>query len=305
MAQHSEVIREQFDIHLSVSTIQQIVATRVYTGEVRRGDQVVNSHAHPPIIAEADWQRAQHQKGARHTRNGRIAAQGILTGLVLCAGCGQPVSTNTGRTAAYGCKNRRKAECTAPAAVAVHLLDAHVLPGILKRMGAGFDVQAYVNDRERARLAIIAAEDELDAFLQHASAARSASSMPGRRRNGARLSGWQWQRGMKCSSLDTRPGRWTLTPNSGSYCRSSISATRPRPSYRTSLSPSPAGARGVGCPWTRAWTSPGARSTSDCAPAPAVLMRPTWLPGTGTCPSGTDSGTGSAPYARQCPGTCR
>jgi DNA invertase Pin-like site-specific DNA recombinase len=217
-----KAVREQYGIHLSVSTVQQMVATRVYTGQVQRGDQIVNGRAHPALVDEADWQRAQHARGARPTRNGRLASQGILAGLVYCAGCGGVVSTNStgdSRKAAYGCQNKRKAECPAPASVSVHLLDAYVLPGILERMGAAFDVQAYVNNRERARLAIIAAEDEMDAFLAHASAAALGeryTTEAERRREAIReaVAAWEEFEAFRhpAGALGHDPGTWDTTP---------------------------------------------------------------------------------------------
>ncbi len=166
-------LRSRFGVHVSFSGVQQMVAARVYVGEVRRGQQTVNPLAHPPIVNEAQWQAAQVAKGTAPAHSGSVSSQGFLTGLVFCAGCGGSVTTNSnghGGTS-YKCGNRRKVECPAPAAITVDRLDAHVLPGIMERLDQTFDVAAYRQRMTEANQAFSDAEAEMSAFLEHASAA--------------------------------------------------------------------------------------------------------------------------------------
>jgi DNA invertase Pin-like site-specific DNA recombinase len=166
-------IEEQYGLKLARSSTSQIVTCRAYVGEVRHGD-AVKANAHPAIVTEADYQAAAARVGGAPTRNGLVAGAGVLHGRVRCSGCGGRMYTNTTSrpgVASYGCTNKRKVRCPAPASILVDKLDSYVLPGILERVDTRWDADAHLEREVAAFQAIASAEAELAAFLEHASVA--------------------------------------------------------------------------------------------------------------------------------------
>jgi DNA invertase Pin-like site-specific DNA recombinase len=166
-------LEERFGLRLSRSSVYQLTSSRAFVGEVRSGDSV-RKNAHPAIISEAEYQAAAAQAGDAPIRNGLIRGTGMLHGLVYCAGCGKQCYLNsTGKpgVGSYGCTNRRKERCPAPASMLVDRLDAYVLPGILDRIDTTWDAAAHAQREIESMTAMIDAEKELAAFLEHVSVA--------------------------------------------------------------------------------------------------------------------------------------
>ncbi|MGA9762407.1 MAG: recombinase family protein [Gaiellaceae bacterium] len=91
---------------------QGIIRNRVYLGEVRAfgGDpekaaakgkvafeEIVNPNAHPALVAEELWKRANKTETRAAPRDGSIAGQALLPSLVRCGACGHTMVI-TGRT---------------------------------------------------------------------------------------------------------------------------------------------------------------------------------------------------------------
>jgi DNA invertase Pin-like site-specific DNA recombinase len=97
---------------VSKSGVRVLLANRAYVGEMtvptaRKGELEVRRDAHPPLVTEEEWERANAAGGAYHPRNGKWSSQARLTGIVTCSGCGKPLSVHGGgkrkETAYYSC----------------------------------------------------------------------------------------------------------------------------------------------------------------------------------------------------------
>lgn len=155
---------------MTTSGARQLLANRVYLGELRVG-HYINQAAHPPLITVEEFLAAQN---ARVLRSPRAREQpALLAGLVRCAGCGHVMSRGRTKAEVYACHGRMSAgRCPAPAAVTLRLLDEHVAviarAQLARLAGTPIDDQALV---DAARGAVADSERELAAFLAGVSAA--------------------------------------------------------------------------------------------------------------------------------------
>jgi site-specific DNA recombinase len=159
---------------VSYSGARTMLASPTYKGHIVRGD-MVNTDAHQPLVSERLWQLAQ-SSGGPAVRDGSLASQGILAGLITCAACGYKCSvtgkgTGQAHRASYSCRGRRKdGICTARASAAVRKVDAYVWPLLQERVGA-VDLEAALEELFDAQMALTEADRELHAFLEGASIA--------------------------------------------------------------------------------------------------------------------------------------
>jgi len=148
---------------MSYSGVAHMLANRVYLGELRVGEHF-NPRAHPALLTEDEWLRAQH---ARTTRAPRVrSGPPLLGGLVICAGCGH-VMTPAGKPRSYACRRLHSGgKCPAPAAMSERKLDALVEEVARAEVA---DLRARANaattDLADLRHAVQGAEVERDAFL--------------------------------------------------------------------------------------------------------------------------------------------
>ncbi len=168
----SGYVRNRRDARLRVDP-----ETALYKGEARSGE-FVTANAHEPIVSEAEWQAAQRGgKDRAHVRDGSIAAQGLLAGIVHCAGCGHKLSltgstTREGaRVASYYCRTRyASGKCGSPAVASTRTLDPYVeelLLEALRRDDPRLVKPAAIGKRIQATGEVMeAAHVELEAFLQ-------------------------------------------------------------------------------------------------------------------------------------------
>ncbi len=157
--------------------VSSLIKNPVYKGEARSGE-FVTANAHEPIVSEAEWQAAQRGgKDRAHVRDGSIAAQGLLAGIVHCAGCGHKLSltgstTREGaRVASYYCRTRyASGKCGSPAVASTRTLDPYVeelLLEALRRDDPRLVKPAAIGKRIQATGEVMeAAHVELEAFLQ-------------------------------------------------------------------------------------------------------------------------------------------
>jgi DNA invertase Pin-like site-specific DNA recombinase len=92
------------------SSARAVISNRVYLGEAtvpteRTGETRTITNAHPPLVTEEEWERAQAAGGSWVPRSGRWSALVRLGGLVRCSGCGKPLAVGSlrGREPYYSC----------------------------------------------------------------------------------------------------------------------------------------------------------------------------------------------------------
>jgi DNA invertase Pin-like site-specific DNA recombinase len=102
----------------------QVIKNRVYLGEARSGE-FVKSNAHPAIVDDATFRRANRQSTRRSVaykgRDGRLLGGGI----VRCASCGYALTYDGAeRGDHYRCKRHT---CTAKASIQADIIEPYVL----------------------------------------------------------------------------------------------------------------------------------------------------------------------------------
>lgn len=122
-------IHEQTGTWVRDGTVGDIIRNRSYRGEVRYGD-LLKEDAHPALVNEDLWQRAQATNVVR-----RPTGEGtLLAGVLVCAGCGRRMIATTGslradgtRRLMYRCqKISRDGPCPSAAAVIRERADEHI-----------------------------------------------------------------------------------------------------------------------------------------------------------------------------------
>jgi hypothetical protein len=148
----------------------------VYLGQARSG-KVVKEHAHEPLVTRAEFDAAQVTRTLLKQRDGSLASQALLGGLVRCAGCGHTlkITGNTDRKTGerypiYYCVGRyAKGLCEARATVRASLVDRYVEEQVLLALqdenGLLAEAVAASDKVEAAARAVTEAEHELDLFV--------------------------------------------------------------------------------------------------------------------------------------------
>ena len=132
------------------STVRSMLRSPVYTGEARVAEDKVKKGAHPAIVTEAEWRRAQ--RGQRKTsRGGEKRPGALLASLCVCGSCGGPM-TNDGIR--YRCNPRgRGGHCDHRVTVEKAALEEYV------ESAAGRRVLETVGYHEQSDAPEAAAED--------------------------------------------------------------------------------------------------------------------------------------------------
>jgi DNA invertase Pin-like site-specific DNA recombinase len=165
------------NMHWSTVGVSGMIRNRAYLGEARQGE-IVNPHAHEPIITEAEFDAAQSSRTLLKPRHdGSIASQALLGGLVRCAGCGHTLKitgSTDGKTGTryptYYCIGRyAKGFCPARATIRASYLDRYVEEQVLAVLadegGLLAEAVAASEQIEQAARGVEAAEHELDLFV--------------------------------------------------------------------------------------------------------------------------------------------
>jgi DNA invertase Pin-like site-specific DNA recombinase len=162
--------------HWSKSAVAKLIQNPVYLGQARSG-QLVNEHAHEPIITRAEYDAAQGSRTLLRPRDGSLAAQALLGGLIRCAGCGHTLKiaghltpSTQGRYPFYYCVGRyATGPCPSRATIRAETVDRYVEQQVLAALKAegGLIAEARAaNDQlDEAARAITEAEHELDLFV--------------------------------------------------------------------------------------------------------------------------------------------
>jgi DNA invertase Pin-like site-specific DNA recombinase len=118
----------------ATSTISAVLKNRAYVGEARGPGGATKADAHEAIVPVELFERVQSRAGTYHPRNGSLASQVLLAGIVTCESCGHKLrtlgSTNpqTGeRKPSYVCAQRYAGgDCGAPASARADRVDEFV-----------------------------------------------------------------------------------------------------------------------------------------------------------------------------------
>lgn len=146
----------------SLAGIRQMLASRVYVGELHAGGHTPNLKAHPAIIDRDVFDRVQRMNvcAGRNAKSDRLLAR---LGVLRCETCdGRMSASLTGRGYAfYRCASN---ECQRPVTIGAALAETkieQVMPGLLaSRVGHASEVERY----ETAKAAMKAAQDRYEAF---------------------------------------------------------------------------------------------------------------------------------------------
>ena len=166
------------DYGWSHSTARQLLANPAYLGVARAGP-FVNERAHPPIVSRTEFDAANAARTVRPVPPGETTRGRLLVGLARCAGCGRTLKVVRRRRAdrspvdAYYCKDAASEACPERAYVHAEALDELVatwFADALRRTPRMVDVVAAERKLEEAQEAHVAAERELHAFVEAASA---------------------------------------------------------------------------------------------------------------------------------------
>lgn len=93
-------------------SVLNILRNRVYLGEARRGPEMVNPNAHPPLVDEKTFEQAEKQLGtayARHPLTDTLDPP-LLTGMLRCANCRNVLKPDS---IAYKGRRERQYRCRA------------------------------------------------------------------------------------------------------------------------------------------------------------------------------------------------
>jgi site-specific DNA recombinase len=162
--------------HWSKVGVSGMLKNPVYLGQARSG-KVVKENAHEALVTRAEFDAAQGTKTLLKQRDGSLAAQALLGGLVRCAGCGHTlkITGNTDRKTGerypiYYCVGRyAKGLCEARATARASLVDRYVEEQVLNALqdenGLLAEAVAASDKVEAAARAITEAEHELDLFV--------------------------------------------------------------------------------------------------------------------------------------------
>jgi site-specific DNA recombinase len=177
--EENQVLPPTGNPHWSKVGVAGMLKNPVYLGQARSG-KVVKEDAHEALVTQAEFDAAQSvKKSLLKQRDGSIASQALLGGLVRCAGCGHTlkITGNTDRKTGerypiYYCVGRYASGlCPSRAAGRASLLDAFVEEQVLAALRAedGLLAQAVAASErvEAAARAVEETEHELDLFVNN------------------------------------------------------------------------------------------------------------------------------------------
>lgn len=84
----------QNGVEITPSGVRHLLLNRAYVGEATcqsetKGKPTIIKNAHEPLVTEAEMAAAHARGGPYHPRDGSLAKQVQLPGLVVCASCGR------------------------------------------------------------------------------------------------------------------------------------------------------------------------------------------------------------------------
>jgi hypothetical protein len=151
-------------------TARRFFSQRIYLGQVAYG-ALVSADAHDALVSRTTFGTVRRKLG-NGERARRPKAEFPLSGVAVCDSCGGPMIGGRGggdNRRMYRCSQR----CPAPALTTAELLERHVVEYLRERFEhPGMRVGGDTADITAAETALVAAEEELDAFASDLEARR-------------------------------------------------------------------------------------------------------------------------------------
>jgi DNA invertase Pin-like site-specific DNA recombinase len=119
-------------VEITAEGIRSIIKNRAYLGESKKptavkGRPEVIKNAHPALVSEDLWERANATSNGRDCRNtGRLSAQVRLSGIVYCSSCGRRLKTGGCGQAGESRYTCTHADCPSRVVIKASDLDAFV-----------------------------------------------------------------------------------------------------------------------------------------------------------------------------------
>jgi hypothetical protein len=164
----ADFLREH-GVIISKSGVRELLNNRAYIGEA-----MGRPDSHEAVVTMEEWEAVQSRRGAAPIHDGTIAAKGMLTRIIRCAGCGQTISVGGGRVrkdgdrpGRYFCRGYSSAgKCPKPAAAMLTKVDEYVRESITTAMADGTlkATQDAIRAYTRARDAVDEAQATFDAL---------------------------------------------------------------------------------------------------------------------------------------------
>lgn len=181
------VLKVARELGMTPSGIRAMLRNRVYLGELRDGPNF-NLRAHESILDTDTFNAVGHalRTNTRPARSPRHNGPALLAGLVVCAGCGHRMTRGGSVSISqYSCPtNHSGHRCPAPASVTAAKLDGYVDAIALTELSRLAVSTSASDESESRRAALVAAQNELDSYLEAVSATDVGVEAFGR---GARL----------------------------------------------------------------------------------------------------------------------
>ena len=140
--------------------IKRLLANRVYLGEARSGQGIVNPDAHKPLVSELTWTLAQRKPVLPSPSP---TGQTLLAGLCRCASCSFAMRSQAPRggvIGTYRCRTGSVADrCPSPTSISLARLNDYVLEQFLAHAPVTLEPTGDANEEEQ-ELALAAVEAE-------------------------------------------------------------------------------------------------------------------------------------------------
>jgi hypothetical protein len=142
--EENKVLPPNRNPHWSKTGVVGLLKNPVYLGQARSG-KIVKENAHEALVMQAEFDAAQSvKKSLLRQRDGSIASQAMLGGLIRCSGCGHTlkITGNTNRKTGerypiYYCTGRyAKGLCPARATIRASHVDQYVEEQVLAALHA-------------------------------------------------------------------------------------------------------------------------------------------------------------------------
>ena len=186
-AEVADLFEQRTGRSTSTQTMSELLANRVYLGELRHG-AYVNASAHKAIVPLELFEAAQATTAERRVErswSGRRTT--LLAGVARCEACGAGLTrstSNRGASVVYRCPNRK---CSARASIGLDVLDEYVVGAVLEEVGPAADELVelelelgHTGDRivaehrlEEARRVLVAWAADVEAELEDGAAYRA------------------------------------------------------------------------------------------------------------------------------------
>jgi site-specific DNA recombinase len=160
-------VRTSYGSKWSYRAVRSILRSRTYVGEARHGDKVKEG-AHPAIVSEGEWQAAQRKQERAVTR-GEKSEGGLLSGLLVCSGCGHrmtrdfTVRKNGNRTYFYRCRNN--GACDSRASISASKIEPYVNALMIAILESGeLTVEPRTDETDEIDAAVAKARADLQAW---------------------------------------------------------------------------------------------------------------------------------------------